>query len=160
MRPDGSEVRTSNCEFLIANLEILGSSSKSGGGKMVRALTKDIGTLVTRTPDVRGGRPRIAGTGVTVQRMVGWYKLGLTPQEMADEFGHLTLAQIYAALAYYHANRDEIEAAIAAEEETAVRAERQHYEGRTRVFPTRGRNCVLQDGWRSDRAADGKGEIM
>jgi uncharacterized protein (DUF433 family) len=96
---------------------------------MARAVTKDIGTLVTRTPDVRGGRPRIAGTGVTVQRIVGWYRLGLTPEEIADEFGHLTLAQIYAALAYYHANRDEIEAAIAAEEETTERLERQHYEG-------------------------------
>ena len=54
---------------------------------MARAVTKDIGTLVTRTPDVRGGRPRIAGTGVTVQRIVGWYRLGLTPEEIADEFG-------------------------------------------------------------------------
>jgi hypothetical protein len=37
----------------------------------------DIGTLITHTPDVRGGRLRIVGTGVTVQRIVGWYKLVL-----------------------------------------------------------------------------------
>ncbi len=61
---------------------------------------------------MRGGRPRIAGTGVTVQRIVGWYKLGLTADEIADKFGHLSLAQVYAALAYYHANTEEIEAAI------------------------------------------------
>jgi len=95
---------------------------------MARTVITDIGTLVTRTPDVRGDRPRIAGTGVTVHRVVGWYKLGLTPEEIADEFGHLTLAQVYAALAYYHANRDEIEAAIGAEEETAEGLERQHYQ--------------------------------
>ncbi len=71
--------------------------------------TKDIGQLITRSPDIRGGRPRIAGTGVTVHRIVQWYKLGLTPEEIADELEHLTLAQVYAALAYYHANRDEIE---------------------------------------------------
>jgi uncharacterized protein (DUF433 family) len=32
----------------------------------------DIGTLIVQTPDIRDGRPRIAGTGVTVQRIVGW----------------------------------------------------------------------------------------
>ena len=96
---------------------------------MAPTIVTDIGTLVTRTPDVRGGRPRIAGTGVTVHRIVGWYKLGLTPEEIADELGHLSLAQVYAALAYYHANRDEIEAAIATEGETADRLRRQHYEG-------------------------------
>lgn len=76
----------------------------------------DIGTLITRSPDIRGGRPRIADTGVTVRRIVGWYKLGLSPEEIADEYGHLTLAQVHAALAYYHANREEIEADLAAEE--------------------------------------------
>lgn len=96
---------------------------------MARTLITDIGTLITTTPDMRGGRPRIGGTSVTVQRIVGWYKLGLTPEQIADEFGHLSLAQVYAALAFYHANRDEIEAAIAAEEETADRLERQHYQG-------------------------------
>jgi uncharacterized protein (DUF433 family) len=96
---------------------------------MARTVTTDIGALITATPDVRGGRPRIAGTSVTVQRIVGWYKLGLTPEQIADEFGHLSLAQVYAALAFYHANREEIEAAIAAEEETADRLERKHHQG-------------------------------
>ena len=87
----------------------------------------DIGALITHTPEVRGGRPRIAGTGVTVQRIVGWYKLGLGPEEIARRIGHLTLAQVHAALAYYHANREEIEAAIEAEEIKADKLERQHY---------------------------------
>lgn len=76
----------------------------------------DIGTLITRTREVRGGRPRIAGTGVTVRRIVTWYKQGLTPEQIADEIEHLSLAQVHAALAYYHANRDEIEADLAEEE--------------------------------------------
>ena len=95
--------------------------------------TVDIGTLITRTPSVRGGRPCIAGTGVTVQRIVGWYKLGLDPEEIADEIGHLTLAQVYAALTYYHVNRDEIEAAIAADEAEADRLERQNQTTREQV---------------------------
>jgi uncharacterized protein (DUF433 family) len=83
----------------------------------------DIGALIVRSPGIRGGEPRIAETGVSVKRIVGWYKLGLSAEEIADEFGHLTLAQVYAALAYYHANRAEIEAALAAEEETARQLE-------------------------------------
>jgi len=90
--------------------------------------TVDIGTLIVRTPDVRGGRSRIAGTGVTVQRIVGWYKLGLSPEEIAEELGNLTLAQVHAALAYYHANREEIESALAAEQAESDRFARQHYE--------------------------------
>lgn len=82
--------------------------------------------MIAHTPDIRGGRPCIAGTGVTVQRIVGWYKLGLSPEEIADELGHLTLAQVYAALAYYHANREEIEAGIAADEAEAGRLIQQH----------------------------------
>ena len=82
--------------------------------------TNDIGTLIVRTPEIRGGRPRIAGTGVTVRRVVGWYKLGLSPEEIGDRIVHLSPAQVYAALAYYHAN-------IAGEEVEAERLEREHF---------------------------------
>ena len=76
----------------------------------------DIGSLIAQTPGICGGRPRIAGTGVSVQRIVGWYKMGQMPEEIADQYGHLSLAQVYAALAYYHANREEIETYLAQEE--------------------------------------------
>jgi len=79
------------------------------------ALT-DIGTLIAQTPGVCGGRPCIAGTGVSVRRIAGWYKQGLAPEEIADQYGHLTLPQVFAALTYYHANRDEIDVDLAEEE--------------------------------------------
>ncbi len=90
------------------------------------ATATDIGTLIVRTPEIRGGRPRIAGTGVTVRRIVGWYKLGLSPEDITGEIPHLSLAQVYAALAYYHANREEIEQDIAEEEATADELEQVH----------------------------------
>jgi len=93
----------------------------------------DIGTLLVRSPDVRGGRARIAGTGITVQRIVGWYKLGLLPEEIADRIGHISLAQVHAALAYYHANRAEIDSEIDAEEAEADQLERAHYLARGRA---------------------------
>jgi uncharacterized protein (DUF433 family) len=88
--------------------------------------TTDIGTLIVRSPEIRGGRPRVAGSGVTVQRIVGWYRLGLNAEEIAERIGHITVGQVYAALTYYHANRDEIDADLAAEEAVTEAIERQH----------------------------------
>ena len=51
------------------------------------ATVTDIGTLIVQTPDFRGGRPHVAGTGVTVMRIVGWYKLGHSPEEIARKIG-------------------------------------------------------------------------
>jgi hypothetical protein len=42
--------------------------------------------------------------------------MGETPEDIARGFGHLSLAQVHAALAYYHANREEIDANLAAED--------------------------------------------
>jgi uncharacterized protein (DUF433 family) len=93
----------------------------------------EIGTLIDRDPAIRGGRPKIAGTGLTVRRIVGWYKMGMTPEEIALEYPHLTLAQVHAALAYYHANRDEIEDDISQDEISAG-----HWEGQLAGEPHRG----------------------
>jgi uncharacterized protein (DUF433 family) len=76
----------------------------------------DIGTLIEVTPGICGGRPRIAGTGVSIRRIAGWYKMGRTPEEIVDQYGHLNLAQVHAALTYYHANREAIDAELAEEE--------------------------------------------
>ena len=84
----------------------------------------EIGTLIDRDPRIRGGRPKIAGTGLTVMRIVGWYKTGMTPDEIAQEYPHITLAQVHAALAYYHSNQEEIEADLAGEDAEADEWER------------------------------------
>src|ERR1039457_6918696 len=77
---------------------------------MGMASVVEIGSLIDRDREVRGGRPKIAGTGLTVGRIAGWYKMGMNPEEIALGSPHLTLALVHAALAYYHSNRDEIEA--------------------------------------------------
>ena len=87
----------------------------------------DIGALITQEPGIHGGPPIIADTGVTVQRIVVWYKLGLMPEEIAERIGHLSLAQVYAAFAYYHANREAVESEIAAEDAEYERLAREHY---------------------------------
>ncbi len=91
---------------------------------MVKAC--DIGSLIVATPELRGGRARIGDTGVSVRRIVEWYKSGYSPEDIAHEIGHITLAQVFAALAYYHANREEIEADLAAEREVAEELQTGH----------------------------------
>jgi uncharacterized protein (DUF433 family) len=78
-------------------------------------MVTDIGTLIVRSPEILGGRPRIAGTRVSVQRVVAWYKRGLSPEEIVERMTRLKLAQVYAALTYYHTNREEIEQYLAEE---------------------------------------------
>jgi uncharacterized protein (DUF433 family) len=48
-------------------------------------------------------------------------RLGFSPEELLERFPHLTLAQVYDALAYYYDNREEVEADIAANREEVAR---------------------------------------
>lgn len=41
---------------------------------------------------------------------------GVTPQEIVEERPYINLAQVYAALAYYYANKEQIDAEIAADD--------------------------------------------
>lgn len=68
------------------------------------------------SPDIAGGKPRIAGHRITVQNIVLWHeRMGLTADEIASNHG-VSLADIYAALAYYYDHRQEIDQAILADE--------------------------------------------
>ena len=77
--------------------------------------TINIGTLIARTPGTCGGRPHIAGRRLSVQQIVVFTQGRLSPQDIVQEYEGLTLAQVHAALAYYHANTDEIDAYLTAD---------------------------------------------
>jgi uncharacterized protein (DUF433 family) len=84
----------------------------------------DIGTLITTTPGVRGGRPYVVGAGVSVRRVVDLaYRQGLSVEQIVEQMPHLTLAGVYAALAYYHANKEQLDAEFAVEDSEATRLE-------------------------------------
>jgi uncharacterized protein (DUF433 family) len=63
------------------------------------------------TPGVVGGEPRIAEHRIRVRDVVAARDLGgYTPEEIAASvYPSLTLAQVYAALAYYEDHRAEID---------------------------------------------------
>jgi len=56
-------------------------------------------------PEVCGGKPRIAGTRIRVQDIVVWTEDGQSADEIVSGHPHLNLADVYAALAFYHDNR-------------------------------------------------------
>src|SRR3954469_3597410 len=73
--------------------------------------------FIVKTPGVCSGQPRIAGTRIKVKHVYTWVEqMGMTPAQVVVEYPHLTMAQVYAALAYYWSHRDEIHQDIEKEE--------------------------------------------
>jgi uncharacterized protein (DUF433 family) len=67
------------------------------------------------TPGVRGGKPRLAGTRITVDDVVVMHlRLGQSLPEISGRYD-LDPAAVYAAMAYYHDHRDEIDRSIEAD---------------------------------------------
>jgi uncharacterized protein (DUF433 family) len=73
-------------------------------------------------PEVRGGKPVIAGTTLRVSDIVLTNTTGdrLSAEQIAEHY-QLSLGQIYAALAYYHLHKSEIDAEIQADVQEANR---------------------------------------
>jgi uncharacterized protein (DUF433 family) len=74
--------------------------------------------MISRTPGILGGKSCIEGHRVGVHRIAGWWKLGLTIEEIGERLPTLAPAGIHVALAYYHLHREEIEGYL--EEERAI----------------------------------------
>ena len=68
---------------------------------------------IVRVQGVCGDSPIIEGTRLSVRLMVGWVRLGMTVDEILDEYPELTKAQAEDALAYYKDHPEEIEAEFA-----------------------------------------------
>lgn len=75
-------------------------------------VTKTLDQHIEITPGIAGGKPRVAGHRITVQDIAVWHeRVGKTADEIAAEFD-LTLADVYAALAYYFDHREDIDREI------------------------------------------------
>jgi uncharacterized protein (DUF433 family) len=67
---------------------------------------------IVSTPGVRAGKPRIAGTRISVSDVVVWhFQMGLSLEEIAVKY-NLPLAAVYAAISFYFDNKEEIDAKI------------------------------------------------
>lgn len=75
----------------------------------------------------RGPKARIAGHRISVEDVAVLYeKLGMSADEIVYNYPTITLADVYAALAYYWDHREEIERAIA-EDKAFVEEFRRNY---------------------------------
>ncbi len=70
----------------------------------------NIGNLIYTKPGFRGGRPCLVGTGTTVHTIAIAHLEGLSAEQILEEFPYLDLGRIHAALAYYYANKAQIDA--------------------------------------------------
>ncbi len=64
---------------------------------------------ITRKKGVCGGEPIIVKTRTSVRSIVGYYKMGMTVDEILEGLPHLKPAEVYGALAYYFDHQQEIE---------------------------------------------------
>lgn len=75
-------------------------------------MAKTLDEHIEITPGVAGGKPRVAGRRITVQNIAIWHeRMGRCADEIATEYD-LSLADVYAALAYYFDHRAEIDESI------------------------------------------------
>ena len=89
------------------------------------AKTVDISSLLEVEPGYRQGRPCLRGTGITVHNVAATYLAGHTVEEMAASNPDLDPGLFHAAVAYYYANREQIDAEIEADlRQEEIEAER------------------------------------
>lgn len=83
--------------------------------------TKILHPYITSAKKIGEGRPIIAGTRTRVSNIVAYYKLGLSPEELAREFPHLTLSHIHDALSYYYEHQEELDREIDEDSEDNIK---------------------------------------
>jgi uncharacterized protein (DUF433 family) len=72
----------------------------------------DIGTLLHMKPSPAGGRLCVAGTGISVRMISILYNEGLTPEQIIEQYPHLKLPGVHAAIAHYLANKERMDAEL------------------------------------------------
>jgi len=78
---------------------------------------KTLDAHIEITKGISGGKPRISGHRITVQNIVIWHeRMGMDADEIAIEYG-LTLSDVFAALAYYYDNKEDVDESILSDEE-------------------------------------------
>lgn len=81
---------------------------------------------IVQTPGLRGGKPHIVGTRITVSDVAFFHlKMGLSVAEIAADYD-LSLASVHAALAYYFDHRTQIDLHSAEDEAFAKLIEQQN----------------------------------
>jgi uncharacterized protein (DUF433 family) len=90
---------------------------------------------VVRDRRIGHSEPIIAGTGVRVRTLVEYWRAGTPPEELLQAFPHVTLAQVFDALSYYHDHQEEINEFMHTTERLTPEELRSRLHQRTPVVP-------------------------
>ena len=80
-------------------------------GALVEQAANEHPRIVCR-PDISGGEPILRGTRITVRHIVERVQAGQAVDDILAALPHLTAAQVYDALSYYHDHQAEIDRRI------------------------------------------------
>jgi uncharacterized protein (DUF433 family) len=77
-----------------------------------------IAEYIAIRPGYCAGKPHIIGHRIKVQHIAVWHeRMGMTAEEIVATYPTLSLPGVFAALAYYHSHRAEIDADVDADAE-------------------------------------------
>ena len=74
---------------------------------------------IERVKDICGGSAIIKGSRTPVRAVAGYYKMGMSIEEILDALPHLNPCEVYDALSFYHDHREELEQEIEENEDVA-----------------------------------------
>lgn len=77
---------------------------------------------IEQAPGRCGGQPVVGGTRIRVATILGCYRQGMSVEEIVQQYPPLKPADVHDALAYAYDHLDEIEADLAADDESTVKA--------------------------------------
>ena len=77
---------------------------------------------IEKDPDRCGGQPVVAQTRIRVATILTCYRQGMSVEEIVQQYSPLRPGDVHDALAYAYDHMDEIEADLAADEESSVKA--------------------------------------
>jgi len=83
---------------------------------MATSQVTDLNSLLVSKPGYRNGWPCLRGTGIPVHTLAARYMGGLTAEQLREEYPFLDPSLVYAALAYYLANKELVELQLDEEE--------------------------------------------
>ena len=88
---------------------------------------------ITIATEVKGGSPVIVGTRTRVMDIAIRYEFGgMTPDQIIEQFPHLSLAQIHDALSYYYELKSELDGTYK-KEQMIVNELRKNYPSKLRA---------------------------
>jgi uncharacterized protein (DUF433 family) len=77
---------------------------------------------IEKDPARCGGQAVVAGTRIRVATILSCYRLGMSIEEIVQQYASLKPADVHDALAYAYDHIDEIETDLAGDEEATVKA--------------------------------------